>query len=206
MPAGFGVGDHRMFVVDFRLQSLVSASPPKVVRIAARRLNTTIPYVAERYVQKLEELFLSHRLNSRLVDVEANSQSKDLVRWKANKIDQESNQYMSTVKKKGRRIKNGRIPFSPESSIWIRRGQVYESLLRRLQQKIRNWSNLRQTAQRCGISRPFQLSKMEIQQRLQVCEERCQFLQMANGTGANIYSGGLQRQRLRKTKKPRNKF
>ena len=69
MPAGFGVGDHRMFVVDFRLQSLVGASPPKVVRVAARRLNTKIPLVAERYVRKLEELFLSHRLNSRLVSV-----------------------------------------------------------------------------------------------------------------------------------------
>ena len=60
MPAGFGVGDHRMFVVDFRLQSLVGATPPKVVRIAARRLNTTIPNVAERYVTILEELFLTH--------------------------------------------------------------------------------------------------------------------------------------------------
>jgi hypothetical protein len=35
MPAGYGVGDHRLFVVDFRLQSLVGASPPKVVRVAA---------------------------------------------------------------------------------------------------------------------------------------------------------------------------
>jgi hypothetical protein len=35
MPAGYGIGDHRLFVVDFRLQSLVGASPPKVVRVAA---------------------------------------------------------------------------------------------------------------------------------------------------------------------------
>ena len=97
MPAGFGVGDHRMFVVDFRQQSLVGASPPRVVRVAARRLNTKIPHVAERYVNKLEELLLRHRLNSRLVAAEASCQSKELVRWKINKIDQESNQYMSTA-------------------------------------------------------------------------------------------------------------
>ena len=84
MPAGFGVGDHRMFVVDFRLQSLVGASPPKVVRVAARQLNTAIPHVAERYVKKLEDLFLKHRLNSRLIKMEASSKSKDLVRWKTN--------------------------------------------------------------------------------------------------------------------------
>ena len=50
MPAGFGVGDHRMFVVDFRTQPLVGASPLKVVRMAARRLNTTIPHIAEKYL------------------------------------------------------------------------------------------------------------------------------------------------------------
>lgn len=177
MPAGYGVGDHRLFVVDFRQQSLVGASPPKVVRVAARRLNTKIPHVAERYVNKLEDLFISHRLNSRLVQAEASSTSNDLVRWKTNRLDQESNQYMSRAEKKCRRIKSGRIPFSPESSIWIRRRQAYEGLLRRLHDKVRNWSNLRRFAQRCGIQKPFQLKKNEIKQRLEVCEEKCQYFE-----------------------------
>lgn len=43
MPAGFGVGDHRMFVVDFRVESLVGAAPPKIVCVSSRRLNTKIP-------------------------------------------------------------------------------------------------------------------------------------------------------------------
>ena len=72
-----------------------------------------------------------------------------------------------------RRIKNGRIPFSPEASIWIQRHQVYESLLHRIQHKIKNWSNLRWTAQHCGITRPFSLGKVEIKVILKVCEEKC---------------------------------
>ena len=175
MPAGFGVGDHRLFVIDFRLQSLVGACPPKVVRVAVRRLNTTIPKAAERYVQVLEELLLSHRLNSRLVEAESSSASVDLVRLRTNQIDREGKQYMCRAEKKCRRIKNGHIPFSPESSVWIRRRQVYKSLLRRLQNKIRNWSNLRRSALRCGIKKPFQLNKKDIQLRLQVCEEKCQY-------------------------------
>ena len=59
----------------------MGASPPKVVRVAARRLNTAIPHVAERYVRTLEGLFLSHRLNSRLIQAEAGSSSDDLVRF-----------------------------------------------------------------------------------------------------------------------------
>jgi hypothetical protein len=75
MPAGFGVSDHRMFVVQFWLQSLVGASPPKVVRVAARQLNTTIPHVAERYVKRLEDLYISHHVNSRLIKAETSSSS-----------------------------------------------------------------------------------------------------------------------------------
>ena len=166
-----------MFVVDFRLQSLVGASPPKVVRVTACWLNTTIPHVATNYMKKLEGLYISHKSNSRLVKAEASSSSKDLVRWKTTKIDQESNQYMRQAEKKCRKIKNRCIPFSPESSVWIRRRQVYESLLWRLQHKICNWSKLQRTAQRCGITWPFQLSKVAIQQRLQVCEEKCQYFE-----------------------------
>ena len=177
MPAGFGVGDHRLFIIDFRLQSLVGACPPKVVRVGARRLNTTIPNAAQRYVQVLEGLITSHRLNSRLVEAESSGGSPDLIRFKTNQIDKECKQYMRRAEKKCRKIKNGRIPFSPESSIWIRRRQVYRSLLRLLQNRIKNWSNLRQSALRCGIRKPFQLKKKDIQLRLKVCEEKCQYFE-----------------------------
>ncbi len=177
MPAGFGVGDHRMFVIDVRTQSVIGSSPPKVVRVAARRLNTSIPRAAEKYVQELERLMEEHRLNSRLITAATDGVTTDLVRWNVNKIDKEANDYMRRAERKCRKIKNGRIPFSPEAAIWIRRKQVYESLLRRLQHKIKNWSNLRRTAQRCGIARPFHLSKVEIHKRLQVCEEKCKYFE-----------------------------
>jgi hypothetical protein len=75
MPADFGVGDHRMYVVEFWLQSLVGASPHLVVRVAARQLNTTILHVAERYVKRLEDMFISHHVNSRLIKAETSSSS-----------------------------------------------------------------------------------------------------------------------------------
>eukprot|EP00804_Cyclotella_cryptica_P030170 CCRYP_020894-RA/>CCRYP_020894-RA protein AED:0.12 eAED:0.12 QI:0/-1/0/1/-1/0/1/0/103 len=84
MPPGFGVGDHQMFVVDVCTQLIVGASPPKVVRIAARRLNTTVPHVSERYMAKLEQLTEEHRLNSGLINTASSGLSKDLLRWKVN--------------------------------------------------------------------------------------------------------------------------
>ncbi len=40
MPAGYGIGDPRLFVVDFLMMDMIGKSPPKIVRPAFRRLNT----------------------------------------------------------------------------------------------------------------------------------------------------------------------
>ena len=42
MPAGCGIGDHRLFVLEFLTSSLIGHDPPKIVRAAARRLNANI--------------------------------------------------------------------------------------------------------------------------------------------------------------------
>ena len=175
MPAGFGVGDHRLFQVDFRASSLIGNAPPKIIRAPSRKLNTKIPRIAEAYNKILEKSFVEHRMNTRLLEVSNSSQTKAEVKLKVDKIDVESSQYKRHAEKRCRKIKSGRIPFSPEASIWIRRRQVYESLLRYRRGKIRNRSNLRRTAQRCGIKSPFSLSWSEIMKRLKVCEEKCEY-------------------------------
>ena len=55
MPAGFGVGDHRLFVVDFLTSSLVGMSPPRIVRAGARHLNTKILGTASEYTNKVDD-------------------------------------------------------------------------------------------------------------------------------------------------------
>ena len=54
MPAGYGIGDHRLFVLDFLTSSLMGNEPPKIVRAAARRLNTNIPSSELYYINRLE--------------------------------------------------------------------------------------------------------------------------------------------------------
>ena len=49
MPAGYGVGDHRLFVVDFLTSSLAGVLPPRIVRAGARRLNANIDHAAANY-------------------------------------------------------------------------------------------------------------------------------------------------------------
>ena len=147
MPAGFGVGDHRMFVVDFRVALLVGSAPPKIIRAPSRRLNTKIPRIAGEYNRILEKTMISHRMNSRLLEASDRSKTAEEAKVRLDTIDAEGAQYKRHAEKKCRKIKSGRIPFSPESSVWIRRRQVYYSLLKYKKGKIRNRSNLRRLAQ-----------------------------------------------------------
>ncbi len=54
IPAGYGIGDHTLFVINFSMMDIISKSPPRIVRPASRRLNTKIPRVAAEYAWIME--------------------------------------------------------------------------------------------------------------------------------------------------------
>ncbi len=82
---------------------------------------------------------------------------------------------MLNAEKKCRRIKSGRIPFSPEAALWIRWTQVYRSLLRYHRGLIRNRGNLKRTARQCGILLCFSFSIKDILQQIKVCIKQCDY-------------------------------
>lgn len=45
MPCSYGVGYHRLFVIDFALHLITSMTPRKFVGPSAHRLNTQISHV-----------------------------------------------------------------------------------------------------------------------------------------------------------------
>jgi hypothetical protein len=82
---------------------------------------------------------------------------------------------MRNAEKNFQKIKSGSIPFSPEAAIWIRQMQVYKSLLRYHQGRIRNGANLQRTARRCGILNCLQIPVESLLQRIKVCHEKCNY-------------------------------
>ena len=175
MPAGFGIGDHRLFVVDIHTSSLVGANPVRVLRSCARRLNTKLPGVVAKYNDKLEELVLEHRIIERMGEAHEHSSSNAEAKMKMDAVDNEFKEYKKSAEKGCRKIKSGSIPFSPESEIWIRRLQVYTTLLARTKGRQVNRGNLIRSARRAGILAPFDLTEQEIRGRLRTCEEHCDY-------------------------------
>jgi hypothetical protein len=84
MPAGFGVSNHRLFVIDFVTKDLVGEAPPKVVRPASWRLNTKLPGVSEAYCNMLEKEIIKHRLIERTGEAYERSRSKKDLRNRLN--------------------------------------------------------------------------------------------------------------------------
>ena len=126
MPVGFGVGDHRLFVVDFSTVSLLGHAPTKIVRPATRRLNSKLGQAARKYIDSLEGNIKRHRLIERAGAAHENSATDDEAERKLQALDIERKNYMMCAERKCRRIKAGRIPYSPEAVEWILKKQVFK--------------------------------------------------------------------------------
>ena len=90
-----------------------------------------------------------------LGEAHSGSTDREGVRSKIEKVDENSMQFMKHAEKKCRRLKSGRISFSPESVIWIKREQIYKSLLEYQLGRNKNRGNLKRAARKQGIKEPF---------------------------------------------------
>jgi len=126
MPCGYGVGDHRLFIVDFLTSSMVGSTPVKVVRPAAQRLNTRLPYVTESYTKRFKSNVKRHRLLEKLEATGKEDVTNEEAGIWVNSIDRDSKQYMRNAEKKCQKIKSGNIPFTPETAALLWRRQVYQ--------------------------------------------------------------------------------
>ena len=89
MPAGYGIGDHRLFVLEFLTSSLIGHESPKIVRAAARHLNTNIPSGELYYINRFEELIIKHKIVEIVGQAHENSKSNASFKIKLDKIDVE---------------------------------------------------------------------------------------------------------------------
>jgi hypothetical protein len=176
MPAGFEVMDHCMFLINFQESSMVGLAPLQVQRYSSWRLSIKVSSGAmQKYINKFEENITRHRLIEKLGILHHLHIKRKTFQYKLNKLDKQGRDIMLNTEKKCHRIKPGRIPFLPEAALWIRRTQVYRSLLRFHNRHIQNRVNLKEPLRQCGIEHCFNLKVEEILLRLQVCIQKCNY-------------------------------
>ena len=175
MPFGYGVGNHCAFILDAPLESLIRVDPVKIVQPVGQRLNSRLDGCCKAYMDRLESNITQHWLLERLHDVHAGAHSTEKRAQKITQIDEEGKAYMRRAKKICRKIKCCRIPFSPEAAIWVRRVQVYSSILRYHKGKNKNPGNLKCAARLCNIVNTLTTPIKEIVSRLKACKKECVF-------------------------------
>jgi hypothetical protein len=146
MPFEYGVGDHQAFIIDIPNKSLVGINPVKIVPPAGRRLNCRLLGCNKVYIESFESNVIRHRLLEKLHDAHTGTYSDSERARRVIKIDKEGKTYMQHMEKICQKIKCCRIPFSPESALWIRQVQVYQLLLRFHNGRIKNRGNLKRAA------------------------------------------------------------
>jgi hypothetical protein len=118
-----------------------------------------------------------HLLIKKLHEVHGSNWTQQENANRVSLIDREGKEYMKHAKKVCRKIKCCWIPFLPEASIWIRRAQVYYSLIKFHKGKIRNKGNLKRVARRCNISNSLELLIGKILLQVEECIPKCQVYQ-----------------------------
>ncbi len=152
-------------------------NPVRIVPPASLRLNSRLLGSNKAYVRSLEKNIVQHCLIEHLHKAHMGNYSAAERAKRVIVIDKEGKAYMRHREKICHKIKSCRIPFSPEASIWIRRVQVYYSLLRYHKGRVKNQGNLKRAAQRCNIPNPLSLSVLEIYEQLKECKKECLFFQ-----------------------------
>ena len=117
MPFGYGVGDHRTFVLDVPLESLIGVNTVRIDHPASRRLNSRIPGCKKAYITSLESNIIQHCLIERLHKVNTGEYTAEERAWKVIIIDEERKAYMRHSEKICCKIKSCCIPFLQEAAI-----------------------------------------------------------------------------------------
>ena len=123
----------------------------------------------------IDHLVLENKLIERLGKAHESSSVAQIVKEIINKIDVESKQYMAHAENKCRKIKSRKIPFSPDSIMWIKCRKTYRTLMSYHTVNKINKGNLKRAARRVVLRTPMQLSIQEIHKRLKVCREKCKY-------------------------------
>ncbi len=177
MPFGYGIEDHCAFILNIPIESLVGVDPVKIVRPAGRRLNSRLPGCSQSYINSLKGNITRYRLLKKLFKAHTGNYSNKERAHRVTIINKEGKAYMRRAEKICRKIKCCQIPLSPKAAIWIRRVQVFYSLLQYHKGRIKNRGNLKRAARQFNIPNPLQLSIQEITHRLEACKKELIFYQ-----------------------------
>jgi hypothetical protein len=170
-------GDHRSFILDVSMQSLLGVYRYKVCRLVSRRLVTSQGSSVRRYNEIIREQFSIHRIKERMNAVDNMTRycgypSPPWLRLMVIKLYKQMMEIRIHAKKHCRKILRPDNNFSPTIQIWYNRIHAYLQLIRMKEGKTNNSGNILRFARRQHIANPGKLTMEELKDGLQFARIR----------------------------------
>jgi hypothetical protein len=122
LPYNVGVGNHRVFIVDITLESILGDVFPRVIPASSRLLNCKSSKIKNSYIAVLNQLSNRHLIFQKLLLTDRVSKHISLaaLQLRMNKIDREMEQFMKLAERDSHKFKQNNIEWSPITRVWLR--------------------------------------------------------------------------------------
>lgn len=168
-PHWYGIGDHRVFLLEISASSLFGGEYPTILTPSSRRLNCKISRIRRQYCKRLDELTSRHQMATKqhkLTNISLPHDESCYVQLH-DKWDRELGEFMRAAENTCTKFKTCALEYSPTVGQWLQRRAVLKWLLRWHDGKVPHTGNLCRAARRSHIANPLSLSRQDIEQRLQ---------------------------------------
>jgi hypothetical protein len=175
-----GVGDHRFQLHDFDANSLLGTEYPKTVRPSGRALRCDVPRIRKKYIKRLKKQLKRHKIEEKLkiLNEHQAEMPREKVEHHHNKIDEEVvQQQVVGSEKKCNKFYDGKIEFSPEVGIVVRRGRLYRRILDFKHGKPMNHRTLKDPCKKQSVLLPSQLTIEEVKDHIKISDARLKELE-----------------------------
>ena len=141
---GGGIGDHRVFIVDVDMGTLIGEDFPKVVRLPGRKLQASRLKIRKAYIRSLRKNIKQHRLIEKYESLLLghHSLSDEDKQKQIDKLDLIKTELMTGAEANCRKIYSGKTPYSPTISKWLARRRVFVWMLRHKERPLQDPRNL----------------------------------------------------------------
>lgn len=133
-PHKFGAGDHRVILVDFKLDQIIQQNV-RICTPSMRRLICENEQSVEKYNNLALSLLTSNKISQRLDQLEESFGLIDMDSWcvKLNMIDEQVTDILLHAEKKCRQLRTGEVEYSPEVSEAAEKWYVWRMVLKAAQ-------------------------------------------------------------------------
>ena len=168
-PHHYGVGDHRITLIEISAASLFGGSYPKMPKKSARQLNCSIERTKRQYCAALSKLLEEHNMYEKLNLLWTMDLDEETLTSTHEAFDTELGELMAAAESQCTKYKRDDLECSPEVNILIKRRQVLKWILRYIDGKVPHPARLLRAASVHNIVNALELTREEVVAKLERC-------------------------------------